>query len=68
MWQVENLGRSAGRMKQLDMAEVRQHNTPDDCWLVIHGNVYDLTQFHKSHPGGSKIITECAGKVNNAFL
>jgi L-lactate dehydrogenase (cytochrome) len=44
------------------MAEVAKHNTIDDCWLVLHGKAYDLSAFHKAHPGGSKLITMNAGK------
>jgi len=50
------------------MQEVEHHNTPDDCWVVLNDKVYDLSIFHKEHPGGSKIITENAGKdVSNLF-
>ncbi len=27
--------------------QVAQHNTPDDCWVSIHGTVYDLTRLIK---------------------
>merc|ERR1719502_2332642 len=33
------------------MDEVRKHNTPSDCWVVIHGKVYDLTSFLGEQPG-----------------
>ena len=42
--------------------EVRKHNTPDDCWQIIAGKVYDLTEYAKQHPGGSRIITNYAGE------
>jgi len=44
------------------MDEVENHCTPNDCWLVLCDKVYDLTEFHVSHPGGSAIITGNAGK------
>lgn len=30
--------------------------------MIIHGKVYDLTQFLPEHPGGQKIIMKYAGK------
>jgi len=55
-------------MRKITMQEVERHNTPGDCWVVINGKVYDLSLFQKQHPGGSKIITENAGKdVSNLF-
>ena len=55
-------------MRKITMQEVEQHNTPEDCWVVINGKVYDLSIFQKGHPGGAKIITENAGKdVSNLF-
>ena len=32
-------------------AEIIKHDKPDDCWIVIHGKVYDVTNFVKNHPG-----------------
>jgi L-lactate dehydrogenase (cytochrome) len=50
------------------MQEVEGHNTPEDCWVVLNGKVYDLSLFQKGHPGGSRIITDHAGKdVSNLF-
>ena len=55
-------------MRKITMQEVEQHNTPEDCWVVINGKVYDLSIFQIGHPGGSTIITENAGKdVSNLF-
>jgi L-lactate dehydrogenase (cytochrome) len=46
----------------MDFKKVQSHNHKDACWLVIHGKVYDLTEFKDIHPGGSKIILKQAGK------
>lgn len=31
--------------------EIVKHDRPGDCWVVIHGFVYDLSEFAKIHPG-----------------
>ena len=55
-------------MRKISMQEVECHNTPEDCWVVINGKVYDLSTFQTTHPGGSQIITDHAGKdVSNLF-
>lgn len=41
--------------------EVANHNTPDDCWVVIEGKVYNLTDFIDIHPGGPLILKLNAG-------
>ncbi|KDQ52808.1 hypothetical protein JAAARDRAFT_162334 [Jaapia argillacea MUCL 33604] len=42
--------------------EVAQHNSRESCWIIVHGKVYDVTEFLPDHPGGSKIILKYAGK------
>ncbi|KAI8139565.1 FMN-dependent dehydrogenase-domain-containing protein [Fennellomyces sp. T-0311] len=52
----------------LTLQEVSQHNTKDDLWVIIHGKVYDLTQFLPEHPGGQRIILKYAGQdATDAF-
>ena len=41
---------------------VAKHTSPESCWVILYGNVYDVTEFLPSHPGGSKIILKLAGK------
>ncbi|KUJ22535.1 uncharacterized protein LY89DRAFT_680674 [Mollisia scopiformis] len=48
--------------KTFDAAEVAKHNTPADCWVCLYGEVWDVTEFLPSHPGGSKIILQLAGR------
>lgn len=45
-----------------DIEEVRKHNTKKDCWVIIHGKVYDVSDFVDEHPGGAAIIVKYAGK------
>ncbi|KAL3232298.1 L-lactate dehydrogenase (cytochrome) [Nakaseomyces bracarensis] len=48
--------------------EVIKHNTPEDCWVVINGYVYDLSSFIALHPGGPEIIKANAGKDVSAVF
>ena len=50
------------------MREVAQHNTPESCWIVLNGKVYDLTSFYAEHPGGASLITNNAGKDASALF
>jgi len=47
--------------KVFTMEEVARHNKADDAWLVIDGDVYDITKFIKFHPGGSALLAAHAG-------
>ena len=43
--------------------DVSKHASPSDLWSILFGNVYDLTAFSESHPGGEELITQyAAGK------
>eukprot|EP00510_Aplanochytrium_minuta_P000552 CAMPEP_0184015404 /NCGR_PEP_ID=MMETSP0954-20121128/6287_1 /TAXON_ID=627963 /ORGANISM="Aplanochytrium sp, Strain PBS07" /LENGTH=72 /DNA_ID=CAMNT_0026296175 /DNA_START=435 /DNA_END=653 /DNA_ORIENTATION=- len=44
------------------MDEVKKHTSADDCWIVIKGNAYNVTEFLPDHPGGKKAILMYAGK------
>ncbi|KAI4595221.1 Cytochrome b2, mitochondrial precursor [Pestalotiopsis sp. 9143b] len=46
----------------ISYSEVQKHTSSDDCWVIIKGQVYDLTQFIGAHPGGEHAILEHAGK------
>ncbi|GLT28189.1 hypothetical protein SLA2020_031400 [Shorea laevis] len=51
-----------GKGKIYTLAEVSQHNTFKDCWLVIHGKVYNVTKFLEDHPGGDEVLLSSTGK------
>jgi len=42
--------------------EVATHNTRDDCWMIIKGNVYDITAYFPYHPGSDRALLRFAGK------
>ncbi|VVC99875.1 uncharacterized protein LOC126969136 [Leptidea sinapis] len=46
----------------ITLAEVSQHDTPSDCWVVIYDRVYDISTFLDEHPGGADIMLEYAGR------
>ena len=43
------------------MAKVKENNSASSCWSVINGNVYNLTQWINSHPGGPSVIRGLCG-------
>ena len=47
---------------QYTMEEVAKHNKKNDCWVVVNGQVLDVTSFLKDHPGGELAILTFAGK------
>ena len=48
------------------LAQVSERNSAAECWVVIDGGVYDLTQWIRSHPGGSGAILNLCGKDGTA--
>ena len=43
------------------MEEVAKHRDPEDCWLVAHGKVYNVTAFLPKHPAGEHAILRHGG-------
>jgi len=41
--------------------EIAGHDRPEDCWLVVRGNVYDVTSYIPSHPAPRRTITDYCG-------
>jgi len=42
--------------------EVAKHNKPEDCWIIVKGKVYNVTEFLEEHPGQAAPIIHWAGK------
>ncbi len=49
------------------LVEVALHSTEGDCWLVIAGKVYDVTDWIPSHPGGEAILEGCGTDATDMF-
>lgn len=50
------------------MAEVAKHNTRTDCWAVVNGSVYGLTEWIAKHPGGAEAIIQLCGKDGSSLF
>ncbi|GLI63197.1 hypothetical protein VaNZ11_006096 [Volvox africanus] len=49
-------------LKVYSLSDVKAHTSDKSCWLVVHGKVYDVTEFLEEHPGGFDIILSSTGK------
>ncbi|EIW71298.1 fumarate reductase [Tremella mesenterica] len=59
----EPKAKKEGKTKgEYTMEEVGKHNKDTDCWVVIGGEVLDVTNFLNDHPGGAKAILLYAGR------
>lgn len=36
----------------LSVEQIAGHNTPEDCWIVVDKQIWDVTDFLEEHPGG----------------
>ncbi|KAH0753597.1 hypothetical protein KY290_023867 [Solanum tuberosum] len=48
--------------KLFTMEEAAEHNTKDDCWVVIDGKVYDVSSYLDEHPGGDDVLLGVTGQ------
>nr|AEU04700.1 fatty acid delta-6-desaturase [Lobosphaera incisa] len=53
--------------QQVTLEELAQHNTPEDCWLVIKNKVYDVSGWGPQHPGGHVIYTYAGKDATDVF-
>lgn len=52
----------------ITMADVQQHASSSDCWSVVNGTVYNLTDWIAQHPGGQSPIEQMCGQdATSAF-
>ncbi|KIJ08518.1 succinate dehydrogenase [Paxillus involutus ATCC 200175] len=53
---------SSSGTKEYTTADVAKHNKKDDIWVIVNGQVLDVTSFLPDHPGGEKAIILYAGR------
>lgn len=49
-------------LPKVTMEQVAKHSKVDDCWIVIRGKVYDMSNYVHVHPGGWLPLANMAGK------
>ncbi|XP_057980168.1 cytochrome b5-like [Malania oleifera] len=52
----------ASNPKVFAFDEVEKHDDRKDCWVIIHGKVYDVSPFMNDHPGGDEVLLTATGK------
>ena len=49
--------------------DIAKHNTKEDCWISVNGEVYDVTDAIDAHPGGADaIIRNCGQDATDGFI
>lgn len=48
-------------------AQVAEHSSKTDCWTIIDGKVYNLTQYIPRHEGGDNILLACGKDGTSLF-
>jgi cytochrome b involved in lipid metabolism len=51
--------------KTFSKDDVASHNKPDNLWVIIDEDVYDLTKFQDDHPGGKKSTSLSHDRIEN---
>ena len=46
----------------ITLETVAEHDTPDDCWMAIDGEVYDFTDYLDKHPAPPAVMNTWCGK------
>lgn len=59
---VVNTNTSMSTSVTLTATVIAQHGTATDCWLVVNGQVYDITPYLPMHPKGSAAVVPYCGK------
>lgn len=49
-------------IRRITLAEVAQHASAESCWMVINGQVYDLTTYLPEHPTQPSVILPWCGQ------
>lgn len=48
-------------LAKVSAAELARHNSRADCWIAVHGEVYDVTRYIDEHPAPTATIVNVCG-------
>lgn len=48
-----------------ELEECKRHASQNDCWLVINGKVYNVTDFLDEHPGEKTQFSAPPGQLKS---
>jgi hypothetical protein len=54
---------SSIELGSINLSALEQHNTPNDCWVVIGDEVYDIAGFIQNYPEQSNSASQYCGTV-----
>lgn len=60
-------GQSESANQTFTLDQVAGHNSSSDCWTIIHGDVYNVTNYISLHPGGNEILRACGTDATSLF-
>jgi len=49
------------------LEQVAEHSSSNDCWIVISEQVYDVTNYVNTHPGGEALLSGCGKDAGELF-
>lgn len=58
---------NASPSQEISAATVAEHITKEDCWMIISGEVYNVTEYVRNHPGGDDILRGCGKDATALF-
>jgi hypothetical protein len=52
-------GSGGGASHGINLSEFEQHNSINDCWVILDGAVYDITQYLRTIPDAQQAAAYC---------
>ncbi len=52
---------TGGEVRSYSWEDIRKHDKENDAWVVMDGEVFDVSKFLNEHPGGSSIVLPSLG-------
>ncbi|MDT8409172.1 MAG: cytochrome b5-like heme/steroid binding domain-containing protein [Wenzhouxiangellaceae bacterium] len=59
--EIENGEPVDGHRQRFTLEDVAEHDTLDDCWMVIEGKVHDFTDYVPRHPAPPSVLEPWCG-------